>query len=615
MKPAILLFCCCFFAFGQNTSPTSETKTQTPANSSDQKPKDNDYGLGIGAHGRQLGALGILSDTQGVDFGPYLKDVEGQVKENWYHLIPESASMKKGKLAIEFAITKDGRVADMRLVASSGDAGLDRPAWGGITASNPFPPLPGEFTGRYLALRFRFYYNPDKSDLDDSANKTSTEAAHANGTVPASDLVNQLDGTWEGDLMFLQGATLSQKEPVTVRYRLTVQGPIVHVYVVRPQDVKEIKPGKFHIDLFMTNAIIYATESGKDHEGTWVETWVFTLTQFDRDTLLTNFSRVVNNLDLPLTSDHSKFAKEAAGKLSRTAFGQDTSTAPEAKPQTPASSADQKLQLTETSPNNKFSKYAAGMSADSAMQLWAQAAAARHLAHGRQLGALDILSDTQGVDFGPYLQRVLQDVKENWSHLIPDSAGTKEGKLAIAFAITKDGKLVNMRPVASSGDVPLDISAWVAITTSRPFAALPGEFTGPYLALRFRFYYNPDESDLDGSVDKTPPEPAHTNETSAHSKSGVTVIISSLGDIYVPAGEWKVVTATVTGTKEQTVEWVTGSGCFPHCGHMTGDLYFAPTVRPSPPVVTLTATSKADPTAKATVNVHIVEPSSNSTVR
>jgi hypothetical protein len=35
----------------------------------------------------------------------------------------------------------------------------------GITASNPFPPLPNEFGGQYLGLRFAFYYNPDKSDL------------------------------------------------------------------------------------------------------------------------------------------------------------------------------------------------------------------------------------------------------------------------------------------------------------------------------------------------------------------------------------------------------------------------------------------------------------------
>jgi TonB family protein len=128
--------------------------------------QEGDFGLGTGAHGRQLGALDILSDTQGVDFGPYLQRILQDVRENWYHLIPESAEMKKGKLAIEFAITKDGKVADLRLVASSGDVALDRPAWGSITASNPFPPLPGEFTGPYLALRFRFYYNPDKADLE-----------------------------------------------------------------------------------------------------------------------------------------------------------------------------------------------------------------------------------------------------------------------------------------------------------------------------------------------------------------------------------------------------------------------------------------------------------------
>jgi TonB family protein len=127
--------------------------------------QEGDFGLNTGAHGRQYGAFDILSDTQGVDFGPYLERILQNVRENWYHLIPESAEMKKGKLAIEFAITKDGNVADMKLVASSGDVALDRPAWGSITASNPFPPLPSQFNGPYLSLRFRFYYNPDKADL------------------------------------------------------------------------------------------------------------------------------------------------------------------------------------------------------------------------------------------------------------------------------------------------------------------------------------------------------------------------------------------------------------------------------------------------------------------
>ena len=128
--------------------------------------QEGDFGLGTGARGRQQGALEILSDTQGVDFGPYLQRVLQEVKAHWYELIPESAQMKKGKLAIEFAIMKDGRVTGQRLMASSGDTALDRAAWGGITASDPFPPLPSDFGGQYLSLRFRFYYNPDKADLE-----------------------------------------------------------------------------------------------------------------------------------------------------------------------------------------------------------------------------------------------------------------------------------------------------------------------------------------------------------------------------------------------------------------------------------------------------------------
>jgi len=128
--------------------------------------QEGDFGINAPAHGRQYGNLEILSDTQGVDFGPYLQRILQDVKANWYHLIPESAEMKKGKLAIDFAIMKDGHVQGLVVRASSGDPALDRPAYGSITASDPFPPLPSEFTGPYLELRFRFYYNPDKADLE-----------------------------------------------------------------------------------------------------------------------------------------------------------------------------------------------------------------------------------------------------------------------------------------------------------------------------------------------------------------------------------------------------------------------------------------------------------------
>jgi len=127
-----------------------------------------DFGMGMRGGGNIRSNMEILTDTQGVDFGPYLARVVESVRMNWYNLIPEAARsplFKKGIVTIEFAIMQNGTVAGMRLDSPSGDVSLDRAAWGGISASNPFPPLPGAFHGPYLGLRFRFYYNYDRKEL------------------------------------------------------------------------------------------------------------------------------------------------------------------------------------------------------------------------------------------------------------------------------------------------------------------------------------------------------------------------------------------------------------------------------------------------------------------
>lgn len=164
----------------QPKPPAFDTRSMSASSSLDQAARaaianrggsyggDGDYGLPGRQAPQALGQLDVLSDTMGVDFGPYLSRVLHNVRENWYRLIPDSAMAplrKKGKVSIEFAILKDGKVAGMRLASSSGDIALDRGAWGGITASNPFPPLPNEFAGQYLALRFHFFYNPDQNEL------------------------------------------------------------------------------------------------------------------------------------------------------------------------------------------------------------------------------------------------------------------------------------------------------------------------------------------------------------------------------------------------------------------------------------------------------------------
>ena len=130
---------------------------------------DGDMGLGQRQKNARVGPYEITSDTMGVDFGPYMQRVLHDVKQNWYSIIPESAMpplLKKGKVTIEFVILKNGQIAGLRYVSGSGDVALDRAAYGGITASTPFPALPTEFGGQYLGLRFTFLYNPDPNSAD-----------------------------------------------------------------------------------------------------------------------------------------------------------------------------------------------------------------------------------------------------------------------------------------------------------------------------------------------------------------------------------------------------------------------------------------------------------------
>ena len=128
-----------------------------------------DYGLSQGSHGaKTLDQAEILTDTMGVDFGPYMARITAIVRNNWYNLMPPSVYppiLKQGKVSIEFFILKDGKVSGMQVHFPSGDVALDRAAWASITASTPFPPLPREFPGQYLGLRFYYFYNLEPTDL------------------------------------------------------------------------------------------------------------------------------------------------------------------------------------------------------------------------------------------------------------------------------------------------------------------------------------------------------------------------------------------------------------------------------------------------------------------
>jgi len=110
--------------------------------------------------GRSGSALQLLSDPMGVDFRPYLIKVLASVRRNWFAVYPESAKQGlRGKVEIQFAISKDGSIPKLVYVLQSGSEALDRAAVAGISASNPLPPLPAEFAGNIVRLQLTFSYN------------------------------------------------------------------------------------------------------------------------------------------------------------------------------------------------------------------------------------------------------------------------------------------------------------------------------------------------------------------------------------------------------------------------------------------------------------------------
>lgn len=113
------------------------------------------------SQGKTGSQIELLSDPQGVDFRPYLIQVLAAVRRNWFAVIPESARLggRPGRVAVQFAISKNGSVPKLVIAGGSGVESFDRAAVAGISASNPFPPLPSEFRGDQVRLQLVFNYN------------------------------------------------------------------------------------------------------------------------------------------------------------------------------------------------------------------------------------------------------------------------------------------------------------------------------------------------------------------------------------------------------------------------------------------------------------------------
>lgn len=181
-------------------------------------------------------------------------------------------------------------------------------------------------------------------------------------------------------------------------------------------------------------------------------------------------------------------------------------------PTTPDSATAQ-LRLPGSAPARRLPNFGGPATAGSTIQQAARAATQERggaveggeygsgpgLANTKHRDSFEILTDTLGVDFAPYLKRLKIQVSNNWYNLMPETAfppWNKRGTVVIEFSILKDGTVTGVRMASSSGDVALDRAAYAAITASNPLPALPADFRADYLTMRAIFLYNPERSQI-----------------------------------------------------------------------------------------------------------------------
>lgn len=88
-------------------------------------------------------------------------------------------------------------------------------------------------------------------------------------------------------------------------------------------------------------------------------------------------------------------------------------------------------------------------------------------------------------DFGPYVAELQRRIRRNWSPPVED----RSKRVVVLFHISRDGRLLGLQIMQSSGSPPADQAAIAAVRASAPFRALPPGFRGNDIAVQFIFDY------------------------------------------------------------------------------------------------------------------------------
>lgn len=139
--------------FGRSDKPVpkSDTKAQpAPAAASDAPPAAT-VGEGFALPG--IGSAGVTG-LEGGDFPYtiYVNQMLSKIGRNWKR--PQAGELLA---QVYYVIERDGRVRDVEIEKSSGNASFDRAALRAIIDSAPLPPLPFGYAGTWLGVHLTFH--------------------------------------------------------------------------------------------------------------------------------------------------------------------------------------------------------------------------------------------------------------------------------------------------------------------------------------------------------------------------------------------------------------------------------------------------------------------------
>jgi TonB family protein len=104
---------------------------------------------------QQVGPL--FFDPQGANFTEWAQHFKDDAYRNW--ILPQPALFGfKGHVELEFAVERDGRMNELRVVQSSGIPAFDRAAFNALAGSRLLR-LPADFRPPRVTMRVIFFYN------------------------------------------------------------------------------------------------------------------------------------------------------------------------------------------------------------------------------------------------------------------------------------------------------------------------------------------------------------------------------------------------------------------------------------------------------------------------